>query len=257
MRRLPRVDFPWTLLLAGLAIAATMAHLQDEVIGSSLAEPLLGLAQPILEGEVWRLATGALVHGSVGHLARDVAVLVGLGLVYERQLGRRWPLLLLAGLVVPSAVLVVSEPELHAFYGLSGATYTLIAAVLVHELRAAGRPSWPLLAFAALAALKLVHEGLSGELLLPLDLGAGNRAAPLGHLVGALAGLLLALPRTAGRGDPPEVDSPACTASGRSCAGVSSPCSSCSASGSRSSPFSSGCWPSRRSCSRTAPESAP
>lgn len=197
-----RFDFPWTLALAALAILATAAHLQGGSLGSLISEPLLGLAGRIREGELWRVATGALVHGSSGHLARDVAVLLGLGLVYEGQLGGRWPWLLLAGLAVPSAVLVLSEGDFHAFFGLSGATYTLIAAALVHEVRAAGRPSWPLLAFAALAAVKLLHEGISGELLLPLDLGEGNRAAPLGHLVGAIAGLLIAIPENASP-DPP------------------------------------------------------
>jgi rhomboid family GlyGly-CTERM serine protease len=201
-------DFPWTLGLAVLAVLATAAHLQGGPLGRSLSEPVLGLAGRIRDGELWRLATGALVHGSGGHLARDIAVLLGLGLVYEGQLGRRWPWLLVAGLIVPSAVLVLSESRFHAFFGLSGATYTLIAGALVHEFRAAGRPSWPLLAFAAIAALKLVHEGLSGELLFPLDLGEGNRPAPLGHLIGAMAGLLVALPqrpgsRRGGTGDVP------------------------------------------------------
>jgi membrane associated rhomboid family serine protease len=74
---LRRCDFAWTLAVAGLAIAATAgAFASPGIAGALIADGR------IVHGQLWRAATGPLVHATWGHLVRDVALVAIAGAGY-------------------------------------------------------------------------------------------------------------------------------------------------------------------------------
>lgn len=180
MKTLARIDFPWTLGLAGCAVIATLL----------LPEALVADFSSIRQGALCKLVTGPWVHATPGHLARDLAVCLLLGAVYEHPLRSRFRWLLLAGLVVPTAAVMLARPGLGFYCGLSGTAHALMVAALTYELRRArGRSAAWITMVAVLFGGKLVFESLAGTMLFPIDLGNTVRPVPLAHMAGALAGL--------------------------------------------------------------------
>jgi rhomboid family GlyGly-CTERM serine protease len=175
-------DCAWSVALAALAAIATVTQ----------AGWLVADAAGIGAGELWRLVTGPFVHVNTGHFARDVALLVIVGVAYEAPLRRGFGWLMLALLVAPTVAVLVAHPELDAYFGLSGLTHGLIAAALVYELR---RPRTPLYAYAIAAALagKVIYEVVAGAPLFPMSLGDSVRQVPIAHAAGAAVGVLFAV----------------------------------------------------------------
>ena len=104
---------PWRTLV----IAAT-ALLLAATPGASTT--LMLDRDAVNAGEAWRLLTGHLVHGGGYHLAWDVAALVVIGFLFESVLRRRlWSLLLLSAAIVGAGVLLF-EPTMTGYLGLSG-----------------------------------------------------------------------------------------------------------------------------------------
>jgi rhomboid family GlyGly-CTERM serine protease len=117
MRRLPRL----TLLLV----------LSSGVL--SLAAPVLAFAYAayargqILQGELWRLFSGHLLHYSPAHFVSDAAAFAVLATIVEWRLG--WLKLLQLVLLLMSAIsvgLLVTVPTMHYYAGLSGVNYGLL-----------------------------------------------------------------------------------------------------------------------------------
>ena len=181
-----RLDFPWTVVIAALAVIATVT-VPDWVIadGRTAAEP-------------WRAATGPFVHATSSHLIRDLCLTGLVGIVYEQPLRRGWLLLVLLGLVVPT-VAVLSLTGVTAYLGLSGLSHALLAAALAVELRRrrGGELAW-VLAVAAGFTAKVVFEAATGAPVFPLDLGE-VQPVPLAHAAGAAVGYAWALGRTSGK----------------------------------------------------------
>ncbi|HEY5807470.1 MAG TPA: rhombosortase, partial [Povalibacter sp.] len=88
----------------------------------------------VFQGEVWRLITGHLVHGTLAHLLLNVA---GAGLIaglFPRDYTlRQWLIVLLASIAAIDAGFVLFEPQLQWYVGLSG---------VLHGLLAAGSVAW-------------------------------------------------------------------------------------------------------------------
>jgi rhomboid family GlyGly-CTERM serine protease len=181
-----RLDFPWTVAIAALAVVATVT-VPDWMIadGRTAAEP-------------WRAATGPLVHATSSHLIRDLCLTGLVGIVYEQPLRRGWPLLLLLGLVVPTAA-VLALTGFTAYFGLSGLSHALLAAALGVELRRrrGGELAW-VIAIAIGFTAKVVFEAATGAPVFPLDLGAAQ-PVPLAHAAGAAVGYAWAVGRTSGK----------------------------------------------------------
>lgn len=177
-----KLDFPWTL---GIAIAAVIATAwRGDVIVADAAR--------VGDGQVWRLITGPFVHATWGHLVRDLCLAGIVGIAYEQPLRARWPLLVLASLTVPAAVVILDGAGGYA--GLSGVSHAFIAAALAFEARRRrGRVRVYVLALAALGVAKLGYELLTGAPAFPMDLGPGVHQAPLAHAAGATIGAAIGL----------------------------------------------------------------
>lgn len=103
--------------------------------GGPGSEPLLArmgaLHGPsVLEGQLWRLASGALLHTGVAHLATNLVVLVAVGRPVERILGTaRWLLLFVGALLGGTVASLIATPGLAV--GASGGIIGLLAGSVV------------------------------------------------------------------------------------------------------------------------------
>ena len=190
---------PWTATLA-LGVA---------VLNLGLFLPWLDLnvleydRQAFERGEIWRVVTGSLVHWSGGHLLLDLGALVVAGVLFERSLGIRYPSVLLGAFAAVS-VLLILDPAIVRYRGLSGVAAGQYAAALVAEIRHHGRDigrdrvlsQLSLVATvcaALLFAAKLAVEFATGDLILgTARFGDIGRPLPVAHLAG-VAGALSAV----------------------------------------------------------------
>ncbi len=178
---------PWTLVAVALSATASWAHLDPRVPGAWLVCTPESLAQ----GELWRLLTGPLVHASADHAVRDLGLLLILGLTFEPLVGRRFGAALLLSTVAAPLVAFLVDPELVAYFGMSGTVHAVVAAALVAEWRrAAGRPPLWIVAASLIIPAVLVLELSPGPVLFHLDLGPQIRSVPATHLLGFICGAL-------------------------------------------------------------------
>lgn len=188
----PSKGGPWgTAAVVAASVAATVAW----GAGSGWADALVA-HQGISWSQPWRLLTGPLVHADAGHLLRDLPIFAALSCWAERRAG--FGRLLVLALVLPT-VAVLADGATGGYLGLSGAINTLLVVFVAERLRRwrGGLDDVVVALLGAGLAGKLAYEGLTGTLLFPMELGAGVEAAPVAHLVGALAGAAWLLGGTA------------------------------------------------------------
>lgn len=142
----------------------------------------------ILNGQIWRLFTGNWVHLGWGHLAEDMAGYVLLWLLYEQELpGWRCPVLVALGSVGVGLGLLLGDPDLRWYVGISGALNTLWIAGAMTLMTKRDWIGWVLAIF---LILKLIYEQLRG----PLPWSVATTGGPVvvdAHLWGALSGAIL------------------------------------------------------------------
>lgn len=143
----------------------------------------------IHDGEIWRLLTGHLVHLGWPHLAMNLAGLWLIWLLYGRLLTPlQWLTALLATASAISLALLVADPGLDWYVGLSGVLHGfMVTGIIVALYRHPLTGEWLLL---ALITIKLGWEQLHGSLPGSAEL-AGGPVVVDAHLYGALAGLPL------------------------------------------------------------------
>jgi rhomboid family GlyGly-CTERM serine protease len=109
-------------------------------------------------GEIWRLWTGHWVHFSVSHLVWNLTVLFAAGAWLERV----WPGVLLrhALVAVPviGAAVLVFEPGLQAYGGLSGLATGVVVLLALHQWRTPGAERWLWAGVLSLVALKCAGD---------------------------------------------------------------------------------------------------
>lgn len=151
-----------------------------------ISEPLLQYDRnEILAGEFWRLISGQLVHYGFYHLLMNMVALLLCGYLLLRELSASVYLSLLTSSSLAVGLgLLIFDPQMHYYAGLSGVLHGLIIAGLICNWRSS---PW----FYGLALLivfvKLIHEQLPGfdphHPLLPVEVAVNA------HLYGALGGL--------------------------------------------------------------------
>jgi rhomboid family GlyGly-CTERM serine protease len=183
-----RCDFPWTLAVCLIAVAATAGAFAS----AGLADGLVADGR-IARGEPWRALTGPFVHATWGHLVRDIALIAIAGVAYEAPLRPVRASLFAGGLVLP-AIAVLAAGDARWYCGLSGLSHALLAAALAFELvRRRGRALAIVAALAAVSALKPLYELVTGTPAFAMALGDGVVQVPLAHVTGALVGLACGL----------------------------------------------------------------
>jgi rhomboid family GlyGly-CTERM serine protease len=180
-------------IIALLALASLLIHL-------SASQTLLQLDRIALEGGQWyRLMTCHLTHWTFEHLFWDVAVFAIAGALCElRSRKKLIGCLLGAGALIPLAIYLL-QPELISYRGLSGIDAALVALLLTDLfIETLKKCHWfgmlMTLSIGGAFVVKTVVELTTGTAFF-VDRGHQEfMPVPLAHLVGAIIGILAAIP---------------------------------------------------------------
>lgn len=154
----------------------------------------------ILQGELWRLVTGHLVHYSTRHLVSNLLAFIALASWLEIRIGwRNCMKFLLGSMLFISAALWLLVPEMEVYAGISGINYALLGVLLLRESsllaqqwRMPVHVSYPVFIVASIGLLywqaPLISSPFSGQL-------ADVRVAWQAHAAGLSAALWLATQR--------------------------------------------------------------
>jgi rhomboid family GlyGly-CTERM serine protease len=151
----------------------------------------------ILAGAWWRLFSGNFVHLGWSHLAEDMAGYVLLWLLFEDVLaGWRCPAVIAVGALGVGIGLLIGDPGLRWYVGISGALNTVWMLGAMILMRRGEGVGWLLGIF---LVAKLIYEQCLGPLPFS-EATTGGAVVVDAHLYGAATGALLALTRPAWRG---------------------------------------------------------
>lgn len=153
-------------------------------MSDALGRALIFDRASVLHGEVWRLWTGNVVHFGESHLLWNLAVLVPTGIWAETIAPRATRWLLALAPVLIGATLLVLQPTLGRYAGLSGVAAGLLALLAFTQLTRPRDDHWFWWALLGLLALKIVAEAYSDHPLLARFSQPGLHTAPLAHLAG-------------------------------------------------------------------------
>jgi rhomboid family GlyGly-CTERM serine protease len=140
----------------------------------------------ILHGEIWRLFTGQFVHVSLSHLVCDASVVAGAGAALERSGPLRYVVLCLIAPLLIGVGVVVFEPDVGFFSGLSGLAMCFGTGLAMQLITSGRRSRWLGCLIFAAVVLKLVAE--YGNDVAFLDLGTGVVRSRVAHSIGAIVG---------------------------------------------------------------------
>ena len=144
----------------------------------------------ILHGQIWRVWTGHLVHYSSSHFLWNLVIFVAAGCWLEliRPRSARW--FYLACPPVIAFTLLIGEPALEIYAGLSGlASGVLVFLAFVQLSENNAEPTWFWVGVFGLVMVKIALETVTGAPLLVHDF-AGFRVVPLAHISGGCSGIL-------------------------------------------------------------------
>lgn len=174
---------PWlSVAIAAVALAAATSN--------AIHDALVFDRALILGSQWWRLWSGHFTHHGWSHLFWNLVVFVPAGVWAERIDSRstRW-LLAIAPMMISIALLMI-EPQLTYYAGLSGLSVGVVTLLaLLHVRRCGAEPAWIWKAMLVLVAAKIVLEFFRGETTMFSALPTGIRNVPLAHLGGALCAL--------------------------------------------------------------------
>jgi len=174
-----------SLLPVGLTLCVTLFALG----GSELTAILRFDREALLHDmQIWRLFTGHLVHLGWSHTGLNVAGLVLIwALVGHRFDNRQWSVIVAALMLGISFGLLIFNPALAWYVGLSGVLHGMLVAGAVADIRSGDKVAWLLL---ILVAVKLAWEQMAGAL--PgSEAAAGGTVIVDAHFYGGLCGLVL------------------------------------------------------------------
>jgi rhomboid family GlyGly-CTERM serine protease len=177
------------LFLPLLAILCFALHGREEWI-ASLELDRAALAA----GELWRLFTAHLTHYSLEHLVLDVLAFLVLGIACESREPRRARWTLAASALVISVGVLLLDPGMQRYRGLSGldsALFALLFTSLLRDHDRRGKARLLLWIPGLLFLAKIGYEAVMGTAVFLDSSAAGFAPAPLAHLLGAACGLVL------------------------------------------------------------------
>lgn len=188
---------PVTWVLVAISAVLGLISVLDPPTREAL---LVSRMHILVQGEVWRLATGHFVHLTRMHALWNLVMLVVLGLAFEPLLGRvRTVLVLVGAWLLTSAFFLVGNSGLEVYGGLSGLSSGLVSAGVlasIAEQRSRVRRGksirvgvlvGSLMLFCGLCA-KMTYEALTAHSFFMTD--APFVVDPRFHLLGMLGGVL-------------------------------------------------------------------
>ena len=144
----------------------------------------------ILSGEIWRMFTGHWVHFSTSHLVYDLVALGIAGWIIETQKLPHFGWLCLLTPWLISAVLLLFEPQMELFGGLSALATTAIVYLALLGLHEAAPWRWICLAALLGFVAKILFEMTTGRMLFSTTGNVPVAVSVASHISGALIALL-------------------------------------------------------------------
>lgn len=168
-----------------IAVAAAAAYSGD------ISELLIYDRRAVLNWQLWRIASGSLVHFSASHLWYNGAALLAAGALVESPGRRRFAIMLLTAAIAVGSVIHLFAPQFDRYAGLSGVVYAAVAFVAVERLWTVPGRQWLCACVIALLCVKTSYELLTGSTMFAsYDMDVA--AAPASHLTGLIVGLTTA-----------------------------------------------------------------
>lgn len=177
---------------AGWAVAGAiaLAALLLQLGGAAVRDALMYDRLQIAGGEIYRLASGHLVHLDWRHLSLNLAGLVLVWALVGSRFGAfQWLVITAASAAIIDGAFWWLMPGLRWYVGLSGVLHGLLVAGAIGLYRERRTESVVLL---AVVALKLTYEGLFGAAPGSSDVIGGNVITEA-HLFGAVGGAVAAV----------------------------------------------------------------
>ena len=174
------------LLPIGLAMLSTGCTFG----GFTLVRLLRYDRDAILAGQLWRVLTGHLVHLGGSHLAMNLVGLALIWMLFGRLMSTSaWLATLLSSALTVSLGLLVFNPGLTWYVGLSGVLHGMFLAGAILSIVSGYRAEILLLGF---IIAKLAWEQWVGPLPGSAEVAGGDVVVDA-HLYGAIAGVIAAL----------------------------------------------------------------
>jgi rhomboid family GlyGly-CTERM serine protease len=174
---------------SGTTILLTLVAAAAALVDGSLLELQRG-------GSAWRIVTCHFTHFSYEQLAWDALTFFTLGWACERRNRSSFHATLLASVVIIPLAVLLFDPRIATYRGLSGIDSALFALLVI----SAARTSRIGVALAIAFACKVVFELTTGATVFVTNMGEGVEPVPIAHVAGALIGVAVsAIPPAAGR----------------------------------------------------------
>lgn len=170
----------------GLCLISVICQLFDPVTTTALRYE----RGAIQSGEIWRLITGNLVHLGWEHLLLNLTGLILIWLLFGRLLSaRQWWIVSFVNCLAVGLGLLIFNPKLVWYVGLSGMLHGLFVTGLLINLRNGYKLEWLLLV--AIVG-KLIWEQFHGAMPGSAEI-AGGAVIVDAHLYGAISGIVTGL----------------------------------------------------------------
>jgi len=170
----------------GLGIIALICQL----FGPATTTALRYERSAIQAGEVWRLITGNLVHLGWEHLLLNLTGLILIWLLFGQLLSlRQWLIVIAVSCLAVGLGLLLFDPELDWYVGLSGMLHGLFVTGILINLRKGYKLEWLLL---LVIIAKLAWEQIHGSMPGTTEI-AGGVVIVNAHLYGAISGIATGL----------------------------------------------------------------
>jgi len=185
------LDLHGTVITVCVALAAVSIQLMPGGAGWLQFDRLA-----ILDGQWWRMLTGHLTHWDLEHLGWDLLMFVVIGAMVERLSRPRFVVLCLVSAISISLMVLLGQPELRTYRGLSGIDTALFVYLACVQLASAwqqrrwGQGLLPAVLLAGFGG-KLMYELVTGKTLFVDSQAAGFVVVAIAHAVGAAAGAVL------------------------------------------------------------------
>ena len=173
-----------TVFLACCACISLIAYVRPDA-----AALLIYDRGAILQGELWRLVTGCLVHFSASHLAWDLLVLTAAGLALRARGHRGLEAVCALSAVSSGAFLLAALPEISRFGGLSGPATGAVVYLCLCEISRREHHAALWWALLLLVGVKTLVEAILQAPFFASIGDIGFRVLPSAHLWGGAAAL--------------------------------------------------------------------
>jgi len=145
----------------------------------------------IFSGEVWRLATGALVHFSWPHVVYNAVILLIAGSLLERDARLVFVALVLITSIASGLYFLFFLPDMTNYAGLSAINSALVIYLCLMNIRDTSISAWLWIMILILFIAKVTYEIVMQQAFFVSFTQGAIQVVPSAHIIGALTAVTL------------------------------------------------------------------